>query len=303
MLFDAHCDTAYEMFRHSYGLYENPGHTDLRRGLELMPYAQFYAIFALPGEAEIFERELNWLLSEIEFNAGRVSLCRTAKEAGAAADEGRAAAFISVEGAELLGCSIDGLEKAWEKGVRAVNLTWNEDNELAGAAATGNNLGLTQKGREFVRAANELGVIIDVSHLSERAFWDICEVTDAPFMASHSNSKAICPHFRNLTDAQFCEIARRGGAVGLNLYTGFLGGNSISDVVSHFERFISLGGEKTLALGSDLDGCDSLPEGINGIQDMLKLRCKLSESGYGDTLLDDVFYNNLMRLVERICGI
>ena len=188
--------------------------------------------------------------------------------------------------------------------MRAINLVWNRDNLLCGCAASGENIGLTGAGRDFVCEAERLGIIIDVSHMSEKGFWDLCEVLNGPFMAGHSNSKKICPHPRNLTDEQFCEIVKRGGVAGINLYTEFLAKDAtLYDVIKHIEHFMSLGGEKNIALGGDLDGCDSLPEGFGGIEDMGNLYELLLRENYREDVVRGIFYNNMYEMVEKICGI
>ena len=124
-----------------------------------------------------------------------------------------------------------------------MTLTWNFQNALAGSCVTGE--GLSGQGREFVREAQRLGILLDVSHLSDRAFWDLCEISEKPVVASHSNSRAVCANRRNLTDEQFLALCRLGGTAGINLYGAFLtdGAPTLDDVYRHVDRFLSLGGE------------------------------------------------------------
>ncbi len=311
-LFDAHCDTAFKMALGEYGLYENPGHTDLKRGLEYAPYAQFFALFAVDGgkipfgphrfmdktAEEIFDAELEFLLEEFKKNSARISLCTTVKEALDANAQGRAAAFLSIEGAELIGCDISRLREMHRLGVRAMNLTWNNPNALVCPS------GLTELGRSFVSCCNELGIIIDVSHLPDEAFWEAIELSEDPVMASHSNSRAVCAHRRNLTDEQFLSVIRKRGVAGINLYAEFLGENpDMGTVIGHIEHFLSLGGEKSVALGCDFDGCDRLPEGIVGIEDLKNVYNALLRKNYPEALIRDIFYYNLKRVVEEVCDI
>ncbi len=311
-LFDAHCDTAFKMVLKEYGLFENGGHTDIKRGLEYAPYAQFYALFAVDGRdipqdlpeysdktsEEIFDKELKLLLKEIEGSRDRISLCTTVKEALEANAQGKAAAFLSIEGAELIGCDVSRLKEMHRLGVRALNLTWNHPNSLVCAS------GLTELGRSFVSCCNELGIIIDVSHLTDEAFWEVIELSGDPIMASHSNSRALCNHRRNLTDEQFRSIIRKRGVAGINLYAEFLGENpDIDTVIGHIEHFLCLGGEKSIALGCDFDGCDRLPEGISGIEDLKNVYNALLRKNYPEALIQDIFYYNLKRVVEEVCDI
>ncbi len=294
-LFDAHCDTAFLMREKGYGLRKNTGCVDLERQKGFSPCARFYAVFGGYGDV------LGILKRELAENSDMVSLCLTPQDAENAFKEGKQAAFISLEGAELIECSPQRLRDAYAEGIRAVNITWNFKNELSGSNLTGG--GLTEKGREFVRAAQELGVIIDLSHISEEGFWDVLELGGKPPVASHSNSKELCGHSRNLTDSQFKAIAGAGGVVGINLFSEFLGENpDIETVISHIERFLALGGEKTVAIGTDLDGCDSLPEGIRDVADMSKLYEALLKRKYPESLVRDIFFNNLMDYIKKTQG-
>lgn len=205
-------------------------------------------------------------------NADLAAFCRTGAEAEAAFRSGRRAAFLSVEGAELLDCSLERLEEAHAMGVRAVNPTWNHVNALSGTNAEEPERGLTPQGRVFVRKMERLGMLVDVSHLSDPGFWDVAEELSGPFFASHSNARAVFSHPRNLTDEQFTAIIDHNGVVGLNLYANFLGsGPTWTPPSPTWSTGWSWGAERTVALGGDLDGCSSLPEGITGIQDLDRL--------------------------------
>lgn len=307
-LFDGHCDTILKIYRQGGSLRRGGGHLDLERAGKFSPYAQFFAMFSSVEDAQgrnlrvICREQYNVFRSEIAKNQDMVAHCRTGAEAEAAFSAGKAAAFLSVEGAELLGCSLDGLEEAHRMGVRAVNLTWNHANVLSGSNAEEQDRGLSEQGRDFVRRMGELGMLVDVSHLSDRGFWDVAEMTERPFFASHSNSRAVFFHPRSLTDDQFTAIIKRNGVAGLNLYANFVGERpDVDSLVAHLEHFWSLGGEKHVALGGDLDGCSALPAGFADIRDMDKLYNRLLQRNYGASLLDDLFFHNLMRVVNEVC--
>ncbi|MCL2368285.1 MAG: membrane dipeptidase [Oscillospiraceae bacterium] len=298
-LFDAHCDTLFEMDKGGQSLGRNALHVDLERGLQFSPWAQFFAIYG-----QDFMTLYRLFQEALAANGDRLALCRTAGQAEAAARAGKCAAFLAVEGAEILDCSLDRLAEAYDLGVRMVTLTWNHENLLSGTNVEGTDRGLTTLGREFVRRCQALGVIVDVSHISEPGFWDAAELLDGPFVASHSNAAALWPHSRNLTDGQFGAIVRAGGVAGINLYSAFLGEDPDLDcVIAHMEHFLALGGAKSVALGADLDGCDALPRGISGVEDLHKLGERMLQRNYTEALVLDIFYNNLMRVVSDICGI
>ncbi len=304
-LFDGHCDTLLGLLfskREPGALYRSDLHVDLERASAMEGYAQFFAFFGTRDffrEGDIFERFHARFLAEMEACREHVRFCRTGTEADAAIAEGKAAAFISVEGAEVLDCDPARLEKAADLGMRSLCLSWNRANEICGTNAEDPDRGLSLKGREFARLAEERGVLLDVSHLSDPGFWDVEKLARSPFAASHSNSRAVFGHRRNLTDDMFRAIRDHGGVAGLNLYAAFLGEGevTIETAVRHIEHFLDLGGEKTVAMGGDLDGCDTLPRGMRGIQDVCLLEQALEDRGYDRPLLDDIFFGNWRRVV------
>ncbi|MGI5973427.1 MAG: dipeptidase [Oscillospiraceae bacterium] len=307
-VFDGHCDTILRCYQKGGGIRRNDGHLDLERMRKYGGYAQFFAIFGSKGDMlgrslwQVFQEEYAIFHREMAENADLVEHCRTAAEAEAAWRRGKNAAFLSVEGADLLECSLEKLERAYELGVRAVNLTWNYENALSGTNEEGAERGLTKQGRAFVEKMQELGMLVDVSHLSDPGFWDVIALAGKPIFASHSNSRAVCPHKRNLTDAQFTAIIGNHGVAGLNLCDEFIGENPDMDqTVAHIEHFLALGGEKNVSLGGDWDGITGMPEGFHGIQDLDALAERLLQMNYPEEQVADLFCNNLMRVVREVC--
>ena len=308
-LFDGHCDTILKCYLEGGGLRRQTGHLDLERRRGKGRWAQFFATFGSPEDMpdrslwEVFLEEYALFRSEIDANADLVTFCRTGAEAEAAFADRKTAAFLSAEGAELLDCDLEKLRMAHRMGVRIVNITWNHPNALSGTNAEEPDRGLSEQGRAFVKTMGELGMLVDVSHLSDPGFWDVMEITHRPVVATHSNSRALFPHPRNLTDEQFTAIINTNGVAGLNMYAGFLGDDPDFDtVVSHLEHFLALGGENNVSMGGDWDGITSMPRGMNGIQDMEKLYEHLLRRNYSETLLEKVFYSNLMRVVNEVCS-
>lgn len=326
--FDAHCDTISALLFRDGSPAPRRLHVD-PDGLETYaPRAQVFALFGDMGrelrkscrdEAEFTARVRAGEVREgphcaalydallarfrrfLAENAGRVVHCRSAADVDAANAAGRTAAILSVEGGELLFGRT--AEDAYRDGVRIVTLTWNYSNALGGSCVTGG--GLTPKGRDFLRDCARLGILVDLSHGSDELFFETAELLDGPFLASHSDSRAVHPHRRNLTDEQFRVLAAKGGCAGVNLYADFLTGETpctLSHVIAHIEHFLSLGGEKNVCLGGDLDGCDALPEGIEGVRDVSRLADELARLGYGDGLIRDIFYNNLYRVFRAAAG-
>ena len=233
-------------------------------------------------------------------HSDRVVHCRSGEDARQAHEQGKIAAFLSVEGAHSLNCDLDQLRLAYDRGVRAVNLTWNNANVLSGTNCQEPERGLSRQGREFVREMERLGMLVDVSHLSDPGFWDVMEMARRPIIASHSNARAVCPHTRNLTDEQFTAIIKNQGVVGLNLCREFVGGREDVDALAaHLEHFLALGGERTVALGGDLDGCEPV-KGIPDIAGWAVFYERLLQLNYKESVLEDLFYNNFMRVVSGL---
>lgn len=317
-LFDLHCDTLYECCETGSRLRENNLHVNRLGAKWYGHYAQFFALFCgarspseelargrrclldLPPEKRL-DRLLETARTEFAANEDWLVFCTTSADLDAAWAQNKSAAFLSIEGAELL-VTDEHVRHAYEAGVRMVTLSWNYRNQYACGAMTDDKEGLSLRGKELVRALEGLGVILDVSHLSERGFWDLCELTDAPFIASHSNARALCRHLRNLTDAQANEIIRRGGLIGVNLYTPFLvrqSDSEIEDVIDHIDHFLGLGGEKAVALGCDLDGCDQLPAGIDGLADVNRLAERMRSRGYQSETVNALFSGNARAFIQK----
>lgn len=309
-VFDLHCDTAVELSLQKKDWAENDLQIDLTRAGRLLTHHQFYAFccvydrggLPLPGPlAESrFYTAVSDFYTQLEQQSEHARLCRNVEDLIAAARENKQGVFLSLEGPEVIGCDPDRLEELKELGFLMTTLTWNFPNALAGPHGT--EQGLTEQGKAFVRRAQELGIVIDVSHLSEKAFWDLVDVTSAPIVASHSNSRALCGHTRNLTDQQFKVICNLGGLVGLNLYAPFLnerGKADFSDVKRHLEHFLELGGTHHLALGGDLDGCDALPTGFAGVESYNDLGRYLMRSGMEELTVNNIFNNNAVRFAMQ----
>lgn len=302
---DGHCDTPVELWRKGEALRENSGHISLCRAEKLPGYVQFYAFCTVwQQDADSFEvrfqKAISYFNRELDKNQDKILRCRNAADARAALESGRCGAFLSIEGAEALSCDPGKLEQAYAQGIRMIAPTWNFENALAGSCVTGG--GLTAQGKEFVRRAQALGIIIDVSHISERAFWDICDIAEKPIVASHSNAKAVCGHARNLSDEQFRAICQLGGTAGLNLYGAFLrseGTVSFEDVWRHIEHFLDLGGDGHIALGADLDGCDVLPEGFCGIESYEALGQYLETKKLSEAVIQNLYSESLLKVVKQ----
>ena len=310
-VFDLHCDTALGLtgreFQAGAGLRSNKLHIDLDRAGKLAGWCQCFACFTTPqmkqwyrrSPAEILEREMDAVLANLNANADVISQAFSAAEVSKNLEKGIMSAILTLEGAAGLDYDPAILEDLFLIGFRISSLGWNEDNPLTGSHMTGG--GLTDRGREYVRECQRLGILVDVSHISDKGFWDIMEMTQAPVIATHSNSRAVHNHSRNLTDDMFREIINVGGVAGLNLYTDFIGENADLDkCCDHIFHFMELDPSgKHIALGGDLDGCETLPKGFEGVQDYPKLSQRLLERGLDEKTLRDIFWNNALGVMEK----
>lgn len=303
-LIDCHCDTASEALDKNVGFYNNGLHVDLAKVNDL-EYTQFFAAFIHPEfKASAMERAtaiINKLKNEISEISEKTAFCLSYKDYEK--NKGKIRVFLSLEGGEPITDKAS-LLKLYEEGVRMATLTWNYSNHLAaGVLEKDEKKGLTSFGREIAEEMNRLGIIIDVSHLNDKSFWDIIEISKKPIIASHSNSRSICKNPRNLTDEQFLAIKNKGGAVGINFYPLFLSDNgdaAISDIIRHTEHFLSLGGENNICIGSDSDGIDFLPQGMIGIWDIDKLFNEMLRLGYSENLVKNISYTNMERILHEI---
>ena len=302
-LFDGHCDTAFALWRRKASLRQNTCHVDLCKANAFKAYAQVFAFCSHAGlpQYRSWKPEAMLLLplenfrQEIIENADSIACVRTKEEISAVNAEHKTAALLSMEGPEVIGCDPERLAWLRQQGFCMTTLTWNADNSLAGSHES--DIGLTDRGRAFVRASQELGILVDVSHLSEKAFWNLISITEKPILASHSNCRALRNVTRNLTDDQLRAISETGGTVGLNLYTDFLGEKADYSVLrQHLEHMLMICGEDHVALGGDLDGCDSLPEGVDDLSGYCGFYAFLQQVGYSEALLDKIFYRNLQKL-------
>lgn len=310
-VFDLHCDTALGLlnreFRVDKDLKSNSLHIDLERASKLAGYCQCFACFTTPWEKlpegltvyDVFERELNAILLQIQQNPDKIRQVFSPEDIRENLDQGIMSGILTIEGPAGFGFDPALLEMLYTVGFRMSTLGWNEHNVLTGSHKTGG--GLTDMGREYVREAQRLGMLVDVSHISDEGFWDIMEITQAPIVASHSNSRAVCDHSRNLTDDMFRAICQTGGVAGFNQCAPFVGSKPDLDTVcDHIFHFLELDptGEH-IALGADLDGCDELPEGFDGIQSYPAMAQRLLERGAGEEIVRNIYWNNAMGVMEH----
>ena len=310
-VFDLHCDTALALLGKSMNeagsLRKNETHIDLERASKLGGYAQCFACFTTPYMEQwakvspivIFERELATIQREVDKNKDLISIAYSAAEIEQNQEKGMMSAILTLEGTAGIGYDPALLEDLHAIGFRISSLGWNESNPLTGSHKTGG--GLTDQGREFVKEAQRLGILVDVSHISDEGFWDMMDITNAPIIATHSNSRAVWNESRNLTDEMFLAICKTGGVAGYNACAEFTGENpTIDTICDHIFHFMELDPSgKHIALGGDLDGVDNMPAGFDGVQSWPVLAQRLLERGLSEETVMDIYWNNILGVMKR----
>ena len=308
-VFDLHCDTVSKLVAYEGNcgmpLLRNDQHIDLERAAKLPGYAQCFAFWTttdmqLPKGwkvTDLFWREVSALQDQLDKNSGIIRQARSAADVRKNYEQGLMSAIFTLEGPAGIEFDPGKLEKLYNLGFRISTLGWNELNCLTGSNVTGG--GLTKRGREYVKECQRLGILVDVSHISDEAFWQIMDITEKPIIASHSNSRSLWDHSRNLTDDMFKAICATGGVADFNMCPPFVAENpNLDDCCDHILRLLELDPDGThVALGGDLDGISDTPDGFDGVQDFPKLAQRLLERGLDEKTVENIFWNNALGVI------
>ncbi|MCL5777552.1 dipeptidase [Limibaculum sp. FT325] len=245
---------------------------------------------------------------------GDLAICTDVAAVRAAMAEGRLAMVPHIEGAECIDPGLNALEVLYAAGLRSLGLVWSRPNAFGHGApmecqpVLEPGEGLTEMGEILVRACEKLGILVDLSHLTEAGFWDVARIATKPLVASHSNAHAISPSARNLTDRQLDAIRESGGLVGLNFHVAFLREDCrldhdtpITTMLRHLDHLVERLGEGGVALGSDFDGCE-LPREIGDVTGLPRLVAAMRQSGYGEPLINRICRDNWLDVLARTIG-
>ena len=310
-VFDLHCDTALALMGKDLmtpgNLRKNSLHVDLERAKSLPGYAQCFACFTTPfmrdwhnvSPETVLQAELDVMMHQLALNSDWIQQAFSAEDVLKNQEKGIMSAILTIEGPAGFGFAPELLETLYHVGIRISTLGWNEQNVLTGSHKTGG--GLTELGIAYLKECQRLGIAVDVSHISDEGFWDIVNITEKPIIASHSNSRTVCDNSRNLTDDMFRAICETGGVAGFNQCAPFVGENCDLDTVcDHIFHFLELDPEGNhIALGGDLDGCDELPAGFNGVESYPAMAQKLLDRGAGETLVRRIFWENALEVLRK----
>ena len=296
--FDLHCDTLTTAMQRSVDMTCDRLDISLPKPDEIDRHCQCFAVFCpdtIKGEDAFnyYTMAKHYFWDQLEKYPEYFEQIKTADDIDRIAKNGKTAAIFTVEGGRILNGKAERLKILSDDGVKMMTLTWNGENEI-GKGSTEQSFGLKPFGIDIIKEMEKIGMIIDISHLSDTGVEDVFKNVDCAVVASHSNLRNVCGHRRNLTDEYFKEIVRRGGIVGINFYKDFLndeGENAlVSDILKHIERMLLLGGENCISMGSDYDGCDV----VNGLEKMKNVPelYSLVENNFGKDITEKIFWKN-----------
>jgi|SRR5687768_8403112 len=319
--------------RHTPGFEKTNGETDFPRLVESGVTGVFMSAYIDPEKWTFRTPDQSWeqvgvyldtIHAFVNRHPDRLLFATTGEQIRQAKRDGKVAILIGVEGGHAIENSIENLRGLHRRGVRYMTLTWNNGNEWAGAAAGLNGTrsgGLTDRGREIVREMNRLGILVDISHVSDSTFFDAVATSSSPVIASHSSARALNRHRRNLSDDQLRAVARNGGVVNVNFYSAFidpaflerseaLAGNdaairalprpALSVLLDHFEHIIRVAGIDHVGVGSDFDGVGGLlPQGMDDVTRLPLIAQGLLDRGYSEADVRKVLGGNMLRVMDR----
>lgn len=277
--FDLHCDTLYKAVTMQSSLNDKKNHVSLDKGIDFQKWHQIFAIW-IPDQLRNIKAKELFCDCVRKFNNQKI-------------DNESIKMSLAVENASMLCGDISNISLLCDADVKYVTLTWNAENELGGGSQC-EHIGLTKFGFEVVKELEKNNIAVDVSHASDKLFYDVADIAKKPIIATHSNSRAITDVKRNLTDEQFKIIRDMGGIVGLNFYKGFLNIDvnkaSIEDIIIHTDHFLNLGGENILAIGADFDGAD-MPYDICGLETIQAIYNRFLTE-FGTNITKKIFFDN-----------
>ncbi len=317
---DLHCDTISEIWKSRRAgrpqqLFQNNLHVDIQKmqkaGYLLQNFAMYIDLKKTSDPFAAVSEQIDVFYDEMEKNKDCIGIVTSYHEILANEKQGKMSALMTIEEGGCCKGELENLETLYQRGARMMTLTWNYPNELASPNLPADSFGsfdstkgLTRKGFAFIQRMEEIGMILDVSHLSDAGFWDIAKHTKKPFAASHSNARALSPHARNLTDDMLRVIADRGGVAGLNFYGRFLNPtddshSSTAQMAQHVRHIVNVGGIECIGLGSDFDGITGELE-MEDCSQLAKLIAELERAHFTGSEIEHILYKNVMRFYREM---
>ena len=319
LLIDTHNDlTSKTVDGFDIGARSSTSHTDLPRLREGGAGAVFFAVYVAAGYVDgnrSAHRALDMIDTVrrdiVERYPGDFVLARTAAEIEAAKRNGKIATLMGIEGGHAIEDSLRLLRDYYQLGVRYMTLTHTNSNSWAGSSGVSTQAqetpqrGLTDFGRQVVGEMNRLGMMVDVSHVSDLTFWDALKTSTAPIFASHSSCRALCDVRRNMSDEMIAALAKKGGVIQINFNCGFLSQQTppratLADVVAHIDHAVKVGGVDAVGIGSDFDGVSCTPEGLEDVSRFPNLTRALLEKGYSAADIRKIYGGNTLRVLRAV---
>jgi membrane dipeptidase len=307
---DGHADSILDVLSKKRTLVDrsDEGHLDFPRardgGLAATVQTAWPAPSFYPVATARVLAELEAIVDQVEAAGERVQLVTTAEGIRRCHADGKLGVLLNIEGAEALNGDLSVLRAFCRLGVRILQPVWNHRNAAADGAIEDGGGGLSGFGRELVAEMSRLGMALDLSHLNRAGFFDVLERSEAPVLFTHGNCRALHDHRRNLADDQIRALAEKGGVFGISFVNGFLtsGRADVARVADHLERVIQLVGPAHVAYGSDFDGTDVLPLGLESVADLPNLTAELLARGYAESDLAQILGGNYLRVFEQVFG-
>lgn len=303
---DLHCDILSKLVEGTDSLFANLHHFDIKRALQSGLQIQFFSLFTHPDGADTCLRrillQLNCLLKAIQDYPEYIYPLTSSGQLEESASQGKLGAVLHLEGGEALGSDLELLHLLYQLGLRSLALTWNPPNLLAGGVdASGEASGLTAIGRELVKNMDRLGIILDLAHIAPRSFFEVLDFYNKPIMVTHANAYHLCPHRRNLTDAQLKALAQNGGIIGFTQVSDFVketGPVLPDDFINHLVYVAELIGIEHLALGSDFDGAERIV--LPAIEAYGTLPGLLEARGFNRNEITMILAGNALRVIREL---
>ncbi len=309
-IIDAHCDSLLGVLNNNrkLGILSEEGQADFPRlisgGVKLQFFAMFIESRFKPNQAVLRALEgIEAFHRQVEENGDLICFVDSKKKLKMLFNKNnKMGALLAIEGGEALGGQLSMLGVLYRLGVRCLGLTWNQSNEIADGVGVGSaHQGLTKFGRDVLEEMNELGMLIDLSHIAEKGYWDALKCSRKPVIVTHANCRSLCDHQRNLNDKQLRALAEQGGCLGITFVPQFIdeGTPSIEKIVDHIQYALRKMGEDHVGIGSDFDGMDFTVQGLEDAGKFPALIKALKNRGFSEMVIEKVMGNNWLRILKE----
>ena len=322
---DAHCDTVERILKHriDLGIRSNKGHIDIPRMIEGGVDVQVFACCVHgPGKpagyyVKLARKMIDTLRSQFSRHSNSIELALKVSDIYKSNKNGKIAAIIGVESGQAIEDDLNNLQNFYNLGMRIMTLTWKSTKWADASQEAMKRNGLTDFGKSVIKEMNRLKIVIDVSHAADKTVWDTLKISRDPIIASHSCAKAICDHPRNLGDDLIKAIAKAGGVICVNFYSLFLDQKykllsakglkpkppPMSGVIDHIEHIVEVGGIDSVGIGSDFDGMNPPPVGLENVSKMPGITEELLKRGYLMEEIVKIMGGNFLRVFGQVCGV